>query len=240
MLTVLFRNLMRRDTLSEDERNALAEVIGEPRDVRAHEVLVREGKRIHASTLLVEGVACRYKDLRDGRRQISALHVPGDFMDLHSFMLKKLDHDVAMLTAGKVAVAPHDGIARITERHPHLARLLWMATLIDAAIHREQIVSIGRRSALARLAHLFRELEARLEIVGLAENGRYRLPLTQSDLADVTGLTSVHVNRMLRQLREEGLVELRSGTVQILNRAGLERAGEFDPAYLHLDGSSGD
>ena len=132
-------------------------------------------------------------------------------------------------------VVPHDALRGITETHPHLGRMLWFSTLLDAAIHREKILSIGRRSALARIAHIFCELQVRLRLVGLGSDTGYALPLTQADLADVTGLTSVHVNRMLKKLRDENLLTFRGGKVTIGDWEGLQRLAEFDPTYLHLE-----
>ena len=129
----------------------------------------------------------------------------------------------------------HDRLKALTEEFPHLTRLYWFMTNLDAAIHREWVLSLGRRSALARVAHLFCELQVKLGIVGLADESGYALGLTQADLAECLGLTPVHVNRTLRQLREGGLVEFRGGRVAIGDLAGLRRAAEFDPAYLYLD-----
>jgi CRP-like cAMP-binding protein len=187
------------------------------------------------STLLLDGIACRYKDLRNGQRQITELHVAGDFADLHSFTLKRLDHAVMTLTPCRVATVPHVRLTEITQRFPHLTRLYWFATNLDAAIHREWELSLGRRTARAKLAALFCELFVRLEIVGLTRELSYTLPLTQTDLGDCTGLTNVHVNRTLKDLRTSGLVTFQEGRVSILDWDGLVHAGEFDPAYLYLE-----
>jgi CRP-like cAMP-binding protein len=235
LIETLIRKLERRDTLADFERRALVEAVGEVREYRAHEIVVRERTEQHNSHLLLDGYLCRYKDLRDGRRQIVALHVPGDFADLHSFLLKHLEHNLAALTPVRIAVFPHERLRKISESWPHLTRMLWFSTLLDAAIHRQWILSIGRRSAVGRIAHLFCELRARLEVVGLATEERYSLPLTQIDIADATGLTPVHVNRMLRELRDRGLLEFRGGEVIITDTAGLARLAEFDPGYLYLD-----
>lgn len=185
--------------------------------------------------MLLEGFVERYKDTPEGRRQILAIYVPGDFVDLHSYPLKRLEHSVAALTAVKVALFPHPGIRALTEQSPTLTELLWRSTLIDAAINREWIVSIGARSAAVRLAHLFCEMYVRLERIGMTDGMRFAFPLTQIDLADATGLTPVHANRMLRQLREQGLVEFRAGTAVILDWAALRSFAEFDPGYLFLE-----
>ena len=227
--------LRARDDISAGEERALRDAIGEVIDYPADHTFITAGRELHASTLLVDGFLCRYKDLSGGQRQITEIHTPGDFADLHSFTLKYLDHNVMALTPSRVVQVPHDKLAAITENHPHLARLLWFMTNLDAAIHREWEVSLGRRSAIERTAHLFCELQVRLGVVGLASARDYALPITQSELAECLGLTSVHVNRVLRELRERELVEFRSGRVMIADLAGLKRVAEFDPAYLYLD-----
>ncbi|HEX8124194.1 MAG TPA: Crp/Fnr family transcriptional regulator [Allosphingosinicella sp.] len=231
----LLLKLRARDLLSDEEEEVLRASVSEIREFPAGRTIVRTGATLSASTLLVEGVVCRYKDLADGQRQIMELHVAGDFVDLHGFLLKQLDHNVGTMTPVRVASFPHEALRGITETHPHLGRMLWFSTLLDAAIHREKILSIGRRSAMARIAHILCELLVRLRIVGLAEDGGYALPLTQADLADVTGLTSVHVNRMLKKLRDDNLLTFRSGAVTIEDWDRLQRIAEFDPTYLHLE-----
>jgi CRP-like cAMP-binding protein len=231
----LLLKLRARDLVTGEEEAVLRASVSEIRGHPAGRTIVRTGTTLSASTLLVEGIVCRYKDLADGQRQIMELHVAGDFVDLHGFLLKQLDHNVGTMTPVKVASVPHDALRGITETHPHLGRMLWFSTLLDAAIHREKILSIGRRSAVARIAHIFCELLVRLRIVGLADSEGYDLPLTQADLADVTGLTSVHVNRMLKKLRDENLLIFRGGTVTIGDWDRLQRLAEFDPTYLHLE-----
>ncbi|HEY0116672.1 MAG TPA: Crp/Fnr family transcriptional regulator, partial [Allosphingosinicella sp.] len=162
------------------------------------------------------------------------LHVPGDFIDLHGYLLKRIEHHIGALTAVRIALVPHRNVVRITEQEPHLARLLWLSTLMDAAIQRERILSVGRRSALARIAHLICELYVRLDVVGQVDGLNFAFPVTQLDLADATGLTAVHVNRMLRQLRDRKLVTFRNAVVEIHDLDELQRAAEFDPAYLFL------
>jgi len=231
----LLLKLRARDLIGDEEEAVLRASVAEVQEHPGGRVLVRHGTTLSASTLLVEGIVCRFKDLADGQRQIMELHVGGDFVDLHGFLLKQLDHNVGSMTPVRIAVVPHDALRGITETHPHLGRMLWFSTLLDAAIHREKILSIGRRSALARIAHIFCELFVRLRIIGLAKDSGYALPLTQADLADVTGLTSVHVNRMLKKLRDDNLLTFRGGIVTIGDWDRLQRVAEFDPAYLHLE-----
>lgn len=231
----LLLKLRARDIVDEEEEQVLREAIGTIRELPAGRILVRAGVTLSESTLLFDGFVCRYKDLTDGQRQIMEIHVPGDFLDLHGFLLKRIDHNVAAMTPVRYAQVPHDALKRISEDYPHLTRLLWFSTLLDAAIHREKILSIGRRSAVARIGHILCELYVRLQLVGLAGDYRYPLPLKQADLADATGLTSVHVNRMLRKLRNDEVVTFRGGEVIIHDWDRLQRIAEFNPIYLHLE-----
>jgi CRP-like cAMP-binding protein len=227
--------LRARDDLSAEEEQAIRASVSEVIEFPPDKTIIRAGDRLTSSTLLLDGILCRYKDLSEGQRQITELHVTGDFADLHSFTLKRLDHNVMTLTRCRIALVPHDRLKTITRDHPHLTRLYWFSTNLDAAIHREWEVSLGRRSAISRMAHLFCELRVRLGIVGQAEESGYALPLTQTDLAECLGLTPVHVNRTLKELRERGLLAFRGGRVDIQDLPGLERVAEFDPAYLYLE-----
>jgi len=226
--------LRARGEVSPEEEQAIRSAVSEVREYAADQLVVRAFQDQDHSTLLLDGFMCRFKDMRNGQRQITELHVAGDFVDLHSFTLKYLDHEILALTPCCAAFVPHQNLKRITEEFPRLTRLYWFSTNLDGAIHREWEVSLGRRSARARLAALFSELQIRLEIVGLADDAGYDLPLTQSDVGECLGLTNVHVNRTLRELRENGLMEFQAGRVTILDRPGLWRAGEFDPRYLYL------
>ncbi|HYD37564.1 MAG TPA: Crp/Fnr family transcriptional regulator [Allosphingosinicella sp.] len=234
-VAALLRKLRVRDIVPSEEEEVIRASVAEIREHPAGRTIIRSGTTLSASTLLVEGIVCRYKDLADGQRQIMELHVAGDFVDLHGFLLKRLDHNIGAMTPIRIALVPHDALRGITETHPHLGRMLWFSTLLDAAIHREKILSIGRRSAVARIAHILCELLIRLRLVGLADETGYALPLTQADLADVTGLTSVHVNRMLKKLRDDKLLTFRGGRVTIGDWDALQRLAEFDPTYLHLE-----
>lgn len=231
----LTMKLRARDHLSAEEEQALADAVSEIRAFSPGKVMVRAGSLLDVSMLLIEGIVSRYKDLAGGERQIQELHITGDFVDLHGFLLKRLDHNVGAVSACRVAVVPHEALRRITEDYPHLSRMLWFSTVLDAAIQRETILSIGRRRALSRIAHLMCELCVRLQVVGRSDGRRFALPMTQLDLADATGLTSVHVNRMLKQLRDQRLLTFRGGEVVIEDWDRLVRAAEFDLAYLHLE-----
>lgn len=231
----LLLKLRARDIVSDHEENVLRGAIAEVREVPAGKTVVRAGVTLSDSMLTIDGILARYKDLTDGQRQIQELHVGGDFTDLHGFLLKRLDHNVGTLSRVRIALVPHENVRRITEEEPHLARLLWFSTLLDSAIQREKILSVGRRAALSRLAHLLCELYIRFDLVGLVEDGGFAFPITQLDLGDATGLTSVHINRMLKQLRDDRLATFRGGRVEIHDWARLQQIAEFDPAYLYLD-----
>ena len=234
MIDLHLRKLRARDDISAEEEAAIRDAIGETRTVSAHRPIIRAWQPIRESTLLLSGWTARVKDLASGERQITEINVPGDFVDLHSFTLKKLDHDVIAMTNCRLAAVPHEKLKEITDNFPHLTRVYWFMTNLDAAIHREWMLSAGRRSALGRVTHLFCELLVRLQITGLASEDSYDFPLTQVQLADCLGLTSVHVNRTLQQLRKDGLIELRERRLRILRLAELKRLADFDPGYLYL------
>jgi CRP-like cAMP-binding protein len=182
---------------------------------------------------LVEGFAGRISQLENGHRQITAIHVPGDFVDLHSFLLKEMDHAVMAISRCRVVMFPHAQLATITEQYPHLTRLLWLATLIDAAIHRQWLAVMGGLPAISHMAHLVCELYLRLNVIGCTEDKRFTLPVTQSELADAMGLTPVHVNRVLQELRRESLLTWEGASIEILDWPNLQALADFDPRYLH-------
>lgn len=235
MIDQMLMKLRVRDEVSAGEEEILRGLISEVRTVGTDQVVVRADLDLTECNLLIDGIMCRYKDLASGERQISELHVPGDFVDLHSFPLKKLDHSVLALVPSRFAVVPHDRILRVTEEHPHVARLLWLSTTLDAAIHREWVLSLGRRTAIARIAHLFCELHVRLGVVGLADQEGFSLPLTQQDLAECLGLTPVHLNRVLGALKAEEAVTFQRGRVRLHDLPRLRQIAEFTPDYLYVE-----
>lgn len=235
MIEKLLLKLALRDIVSEEEEQALRDAILKVEEHEARQTVVKADLAIKKSNLLIAGLACRYKDMRDGRRQILELHVPGDFVDLHSFPLKRLDHNILALTPCTIGIVPHERLERITERMPHLSRLLWFSTMLDASIHREWIMSLGRRSAIARVAHLFCEMYVRFDVVNMTDDFTFPLPITQNDLAEIVGVTSVHVNRVLKDLREMGVVTFRAGKVSVHDFARVREIAEFDTGYLHLE-----
>jgi len=234
MISVHLKKLRKRAEIGPEEERAIRAAVAETRRVPSDTIAIRAGEELNASTLLLDGWMARSKDLQTGERQITELHIAGDFADLHSFTLKELDHDVMTLSECTVAIVPHDRLRELTERYPHVGRVYWFSTNIDAAIHREMALSLGQRSALSRMAHLFCELYVRLDVVGRASKDGYDFPLTQRELSECLGLTVVHANRTLQELRRRKLVEFEKGKLKILDRRGLEGVAEFDPTYLYL------
>ncbi|MNH55845.1 Nitrogen fixation regulation protein FixK [compost metagenome] len=234
MTNALIEKLSRRDTVSPVEIAALAEVLDPPRKVDANVDIVLEHSITDHSILLLEGFTARYSTLSDGRRQITEINVAGDFVDLHSLLMKQMDHGVVTLSPCVIAHAPHARLRRLTEQHGHLTRLLWLDTIIDAAIHRQWLVAMGRRSGLGHLSHLVCELFTRLSAVGLNDGQSFDMPLTQTVLGDALGLSTVHVNRLIAELRREGLVRWTNPRVDILDWPRLAQIAEFDPTYLRL------
>jgi CRP-like cAMP-binding protein len=220
--------------LTTAERARLGGAISEVRFVEARSLLVRKGEQPEHTTLLLRGLLSRYVDDRRGQRQFVSLHVPGDLVDLHAYPMKQLDHDVAALSDATVAIMPHAAIKAIVEADAKLARKLWFATLLDAAMHREWIFRLGRLDALGRVCHFFCETGARLQAIGEATPERFDLAITQADIGDACGLTSVHVSRVLKLLRDGDICAFKDGKVVIRDYAALVRRGEFDPSYLYL------
>ena len=221
-------------TLSEEDRAVLQRITAEHRVVPARTDLVREGSKPDGVFVVMDGFVCRHKYQPDGQRQIMAYLLPGDFCDLDVALLETMDHTLTTISACSVVHIRPQTIAELVEHHPRIARALRMTTLVDEATLREWLVNIGCRSALGRMAHLFCELFVRLRAVGLAAENRYAIPLTQTNLGDTTGLTTVHVNRTLQEMRRQGLIELKGGQLTILDMPRLKKVGGFKPNYLHL------
>lgn len=229
----LVKKLDRIVSLSDEDRQALAGICAETHDLNEGEDIICEGDRPEHVHLVLDGWAYRYKILEDGSRQITAFLIPGDFCDMHVALLGEMDHNIGTLTRTKVAYIPHHHMNELLER-PQIARAFWWATLVDEAVLRAWIVNLGRRDAYNRIAHLICELHLRLDSIGLVEEGSFELPLTQEELADAAGMTSVHTNRTLQRLRSEGLIEFRRERMTIPDVQRLQEKTRFDPRYLHL------
>lgn len=228
----LLRFLRARDDLGEQDISALKGLFSSSESFSPKDELIVEGAKPRASMLLINGFAARYRYDGDGARQLSAIHVPGDFLDLHGFLLRRMDHGIVALTSCTVLRAPHRRLVEVSAAQPHLTRMLWMSTVIDAAIHRAWIVASGRSTAVAHIAHFLCEMNYRLKIVGLSDGQSFSLPITQQDCADLLGRSLVHVNRALRQLKSLGFVNWTGGVVTLLKPDVLSEMAEFDPTYL--------
>lgn len=224
-----------RDDLSPEEEEAIRSAGSEARSFAAGEDIVREGEYPTVSTLVASGVTARYSTVEDGGRQITGLHIAGDFVDLHSFPLQLMDHSVTAITDCRVVSFAHKDLLSITESAPHLTRVLWLLTLLDGAVHRQWMVSKGRLTADEHMAHFFCEQFVRAQMAGLAQSQRYPLPLTQAQFGDALGLSIVHTNRTLQRLRRTGALDWQAGTVGVLDWPLLRELAQFDPTYLHLE-----
>jgi len=234
ILLPLLRKLESESRLADEEREAVLNIPFTIRELRVDEDIVRDKDHPSQSCLLIHGWLCRYKILARGQRQILSFHMAGEIPDLQSLFLKTMDHNLACATEAKVAFIQHDSIKRLISTFPRLGEILWRETLIDAAIFREWITGMGCRQAPERIAHLFCELFTRMGVVGLAEADRFRFPLTQSALGDALGVSAVHVNRSLMDLRSQGLITLGRQIVTIPDWERLKQYAGFDPSYLHL------
>ena len=230
----LVRKLESIVDLTEDERQALLQTPVMVRDLKADQDIVRDGDRPFHCCVILEGFAFRYKLIEGGKRQILSFHIPGDVPDLQSLHLAIMDHNLATLAPSRIGLITHEAVRRLIRMQPRIGEVLWRDTLIDAAVFREWMVNIGQREAYPRLAHLFCELFVRLKAVGLTDHHSYKLPLTQTELGDALGISTVHVNRTLQQLRGNGLITTSDRGITIEDWGGLEKAGQFDPTYLHL------
>lgn len=237
MSAYLIRKLTLRDSsLSSASQQRLISVMQPAITVKSGGAIVEQGSRPGHCSLVVSGWASRFSTLADGRRQTLALHISGDFVDLHSYPLKVMDHGVEAVTDCAVSLVDHAQIRAITEQDPHLSRVLWLHTLVDAAMLRQWLLSSGQRSSLEHAAHLVCELVTRLGVIGLAAPGRpFELPLSQQQFGEALGITSVHVSRTLSELRNRQLFQWRGGQAEVLDWPGLLELAQYDPTYLSLN-----
>ena len=229
----LTRKLQGFARLSEEDIRVLDQLVTNVRRVDARTDLIKEGEKPSDVHLVLEGFACRYKILPEGRRHIMAYLVPGDFCDLHVFILNEMDHSLGTLSPCSVVDIPRGRILELLER-PAIARALWVAAMVDEATLREWLVNIGGREAEDRVGHLLCEMLLRLRAVGLANGDSYELPITQGELADTMALSSVHMNRVIQRLRKEMLITLKGRHLVILDFERLATVSGFNPNYLHL------
>ena len=214
----------------------VSEILALPIAVRqypAERAVVSDGQKCTECCLIAEGFCVRSKTLADGRRQILSIHIPGEIPDLMSLFLHVMDHDLSTLTPCTLAFISHDTLQKLHHRRPNVAEIFWRDTLIDAAMFREWIVNVGQRPAPARLAHVMTEVRERLKLIGRAEGSSFDMPLTQEQIGEALGITAVHANRVIRQLRDEGIVDFHRGRVTVLDETKFEELADFDDRYLH-------
>ena len=234
-LEPLVEKLSYRGELDRADRAAILALPFTLKKVERAQYIVRERELATHSCVMLAGYSIRSKLVATGDRQIVAIHMKGEIVDLQNSLLKVADHSVQMLTAGKIAMIPREDILRLTLERPKVAQAMWIDTLVDASIFREWIANVGRRDARTRLAHVLCEFAVRLRLAGLGAETSYELPMTQEQLADTTGLTSVHVNRTLKALEKEGLIERPNPrAICIGDWRKLAEVGDFDSNYLHL------
>jgi CRP-like cAMP-binding protein len=235
-LAAMARRLGAWRRLEAADRDAILALPFSMRSVEAGQAIVTEGQRPTQVCVLREGYAFRQKVVGGGARQILAIHIPGDLVDLHNALLDYADHSVQALTSAHVVLIPRDAVEALAAARPAVAMAMWHETLVDAAVLREWTTSIGRRAAQVRLAHLLCELMVRLRAAGQASDRSYDIPMSQEQLADCTGMTAIHLNRMLMSLERAGAIARRGRSVSIVDWDKLVELGDFDDGYLHLPG----
>ena len=229
------RRLLLRSPLREEEQCAILDLRGETRRYVAHADIVRPGEMVESACLVVSGLLGRYDQMLDGQRQVTSFYIPGDMCDLHSLVVPKASWSITAVSAATVKFIPHFQLRELCNRHPAIAIAFWRDGTVDASIFAKWVGNLGRKDAKARIAHIFCEMGTRMEAAGLGTRVSFDLPATQDQLADAAGLTSVHVNRTLQELRREGLLTFERGRLEIPNWDRLAEVAEFDPAYLILD-----
>jgi CRP-like cAMP-binding protein len=234
---MLIRKLETLADFSDEEKQALHSLPMTVKTFDADQDIVREGDRPVECCLVLSGMVFRYLLLEDGRRQILGFYIPGDIPDLQSLHVKIMDHSLGTLVPTMAALIPHQSLHDLNTRYPSVANALWRDTLVDSAMFRLWMVGLGCKSARERIAHLLCEILVRYKAVGLAtDEHTCELPITQVELSDALGLTPVHVNRVLRELREDGLITLQKGFLHIKDWQGLQQLAQFNPTYLHQEG----
>lgn len=230
----VIRNLSLLHPLDADDRAAIEALPFQMSSHTAHSMLVREGDQPKSCCVLLEGHACRHKTTSAGDRQIVSFHIPGDILDVQHLELERADHNVQAITPGSVAWVSKEDMRHLLRERPAVGKAVWRSALVDASIFREWVLNVGRRDALSRVAHMLCEFAARRDAAGLGPPDHFELPMTQEQIADATGLTAVHVNRMFQALSVRGLITRERRDVRIIDWDGMRRLADFDPAYLHL------
>lgn len=235
-LEPMVRRLEYHSTLGNSDRSAIMALPFTLRSVERNHFVIRERELATHSCALLSGVAVRSKLVATGHRQILAIHIKGEMVDLQNSLLKVADHSVEMITSGRIAMIPREEITRIAFDRPAVGKAMWIDTLVEGSIFREWLANVGRRDARTRIAHLLCEFSLRLKVAGLGEQDGYELPMTQEQIGDATGLTAVHVNRTIKALEADGLIDrVHPRSIHIGDWRKLAETGDFDSNYLHLN-----
>ena len=238
VLAALFRRLEAVSGLDDADIAAIRALPVNVRHWEAGRTVVFDGSRPTDCVLVIEGFCVRAKTTVSGQRQILSIHIPGEIPDLQSLHLHRMDHDLIAVAPSTLGFIAHTALRALTRANPNVAELLWRDTLIDAAIFREWIVNVGQRPAASRLAHTVLELRQRLAVTGRAAGGAFDMPLTQEQISEALGITPVHANRVIRQLRDDGIADISRGRVTVLDEVKLAELAQFDGRYLHQDPSA--
>lgn len=233
-LKLFARRLAGRSAINHAEREALLGLSGFPQQVGAHRDFVRLGEELQHCCLIVDGLVARYAQLEDGCRQIINLHVPGDMVDLYSLLLPRAPSPLQALTPTTVLKVPHEALRQLAFKHEGLSAAIWRDCVVDGAIVAQWLVNVGQKDTRGRIAHLLCEMAVRYAHIGRLDQGRFQFAMTQEQIGEVTGLTSVHVNRSIKSLRQDGLVRWNRAEVEILDWVGLADLAGFDPGCVHL------
>jgi CRP-like cAMP-binding protein len=227
------RKLEKWGPLSEKDCAAIQAISFTTKHIGVGPYIVRQHDPVESVCIIISGLAFSSKTVGDGDRQIVALHLPGDFLNLEHAMLPTADYSIQMQTAGTVALVSASTLRELAFGHAAIANAMWLDTIVDGSILREWTANVGRRDARTRIAHLLCEFAVRLHPAGLTAGNSFEMPMTQEQLADAAGLTPVHVNRTMRDLRQDGLISTHRRTITIHDWQGLTTEGDFDAAYLH-------
>jgi CRP-like cAMP-binding protein len=232
-MIALITRLRTTSALEDEDVQAIRSLPIVVKHYQQGQLIVRDGDRPAECCLISQGFCVRSKTTSNGRRQILSIHIPGEIPDLQSLHLHVLDHDLVALTACTLGFISHVSLREINRRRPNLAEIFWRDTLIDAAMFRDWIVNVGQRPAPSRLAHIIVELRERLKVVGQVQGARFEMPLTQEQIGEAMGVTSVHANRIVKQLRDDNVLEFHRGSVRVIDEQKLLELADFDGLYLH-------
>jgi CRP-like cAMP-binding protein len=235
-IAAFLKRLLLRSALTSDERRAIASLTGDKQEYAAHIDIVSPGQTVEHACLVARGLIARYDQMLDGQRQTTSYYIPGDMCDLHSVVAPKASWSITAVSPSAIIRVPHRQLRDICARYPEIALAFWRDGTADASVFAKWVGNLGRKNGKARIAHIMCEMGTRMEAAGLGSRTEYELPVTQERLGEAAGLTSVHVNRMLQEIRASGLLAFHNGRVEIFDWDALASVAEFDPAYLMLDG----